>query len=147
MAVTLFYEGDNRLEEADAKTVLDIICEVYPLYPWAVSMRGGVFFIRHLGFPHNWGMVIRFRNVQHDAAALKRRVIMTVGEFLERANLRRGVANDDPVGRIEGVPEKYQPPETERTYTFDNVIVNETGETIRTNPRPQAFQEMVSDGD
>ena len=110
-------------------------------------MRGGVFFIRHLGFPHNWGMVIRFRNVQHDAAALKRRVIMTVGEFLERANLRRGVANDDPVGRIEGVPEKYQPPETERTYTFDNVIVNETVETIRTNPRPQAFQEMVSDGD
>lgn len=143
MAVTLCYEGDNRREEADAKTVLDILCEVYPLYPWAVSMRGGIFFIRHLDFPHNWGMVVKFADVQHDAAVLKREIIMKAGEWLERANLRRGVANDDPIGRVEGVPEKYQP---QRTYKFDNVIVNESGEPLRTTPRPQVFQEM-SDGD
>ena len=151
MAVTLFYEGDNRLEEADAKTVLDILCEVYPMYPWAVSMRGGVFFIRHLDFPHNWGMVVKFGEVRHDAAVLKREVIMKAGEWLERANLRRGVAREDMIGRVEGVPEKYQPPEpaAERTYKFDNAIVNESG-ALRTTPRPQVIQEIAkeaSDGD
>ena len=147
MAVTLFYEGDNRLEEADAKTVLDILCEVYPMYPWAVSMRGGMFFIRHLGFPANWGMAVRFANVQHDAAVLKREVIMKTGEFLERANLKRGAATGEEIGRVEGVPEKWQPfAEKPDTYLFGGVMVSEA-EALRTAPRPQVFQEMARDGD
>jgi hypothetical protein len=105
----IFSEGDSKLEEADAEKVLSILCEVYPNYPWATLVRGGVVFIRHLGLGSNWGMVRKYKDITHDATTFKKEIIMAAGEFLERANLHRGRGNGDEIERVEGLPEKWQP--------------------------------------
>ena len=107
--VMLFSEGDTKLEEADANKVLEILCEVYPGHPWATLVRGGIVFIRHLGLGHNWGMNAKFKDINHDATSFKKEIIMMAGEFLERANLKRGRSNGDDLVRVEGVPDAHQP--------------------------------------
>ena len=107
--MVLYSEGDNKLEEADAHKVLEILCVAYPGHPWATRVSGGIVFIKHLEFGTNWGMVRKYSNMKHDSAVFKKEIIMAAGEFLERAGLVRGRANGDDIVRVEGVPEKDQP--------------------------------------
>jgi hypothetical protein len=107
--VMLYSEGDTKREEADAHTVLEILCDVYPGHPWAARVSGGVVFIRHLELGHNWGMVRKYKDMTHDAAVFKREIILAAGEWLERAGLARGRANGDEIIRVEGIPDKHQP--------------------------------------
>jgi hypothetical protein len=105
----LYSEGGSKKEEADAHTVLEILCAAYPGHPWAVRVEGGCVFIRHLELGNNWGMNAKFKDLAHDAAVFKKEVIMKAGEFLERAGLVRGRANGDEIVHVEGLPDKYQP--------------------------------------
>lgn len=105
----LLEEGGNKSMQADAHTVIEILTAAYPGHPWACRVDGGIFFIRHLEFPGPWGMVVKFKDVTHSAAAFKREMIMKSGEFLERAGLARGRADGSPIVRVEGVPDRYQP--------------------------------------
>ena len=105
----IYAEGATQAQEDEARDILDVLTLAYPGHPWGVRVYEGGFFIRHLDFPSNWGMNCKSRNFAHDAAVLKREIIMKAGEWLERANLRRGRSNGDEIGRVEGVPEKYQP--------------------------------------
>ena len=107
---TLYSEGGDKLQEDEAEKILWVLCHAYPGHPWAVRVDQGIIQIKHLEFGNNgWGMVRKYDAVKHDAAVLKREVIMMAGEFLERAGLVRGRANGDEIIRVEGVPEKYQP--------------------------------------
>ena len=105
----IYSEGATKAQEDEANTILGVLTTVYPGHPWGVRVYDGGFFIRHLDFPSTWGMNCKYKNFSHDAAVLKREIIMKAGEWLERANLKRGRANDDVIGRVEGVPEKDQP--------------------------------------
>ena len=106
----LYSEGGDASKKSEADRILGILCAAYPGHPWAVRVDQGIIFIRHLEFGNNgWGMNCKFDSVKHDVAVLKRQIIMLAGEFLERAGLVRGRANDDEIIRVEGVPEKYQP--------------------------------------
>lgn len=105
----IYSEGATRMQEDEAKMILEALTIAYPCYPWGVRVYDGGAFIRHLDFPHNWGMNVKFRSV-YSASSLKREVIRMAGEWLERARLKRGRANDDEIGRVEGVPERFQPP-------------------------------------
>lgn len=94
----------------EAEQVLAILCAAYPGHPWSVRCDQGIIFIRHLEFGVNgYGMNCHLKNVSHDAAVLKKEIIMMAGEFLERAGLVRGRENGDQIIHVEGVPEKYQP--------------------------------------
>jgi hypothetical protein len=105
----LYSEGGTKQQEADAQTVLEILCSVYPGHPWATRVDGGVVFIKHLELGNNWGMVKKFSEINHDATRFKKEIIMAAGEFLERAGLVRGRANGDEIIKVEGLPDKYQP--------------------------------------
>lgn len=134
----LYHEGDSKLQELDAQKVLQILTEVYPGHPWGVHVRGGIIHIKHYLFGNSgWGMTVKFADVAHDAAVLKREIIMKAGEWLERAGLVRGRENGDEIIRVEGIPEKYQP--NQKLGDEFAVIVNESGEPLRTTPRPQAL--------
>jgi hypothetical protein len=105
----LYSEGDTKAQEADAQTILEILCAVYPGHPWATRVSGGIVFIKHLELGNNWGMVKKFTDIKHDATRFKHDIIMAAGEFLERAGLARGRANGDEIHHVEGLPDKYQP--------------------------------------
>ena len=107
--VMIYSEGDSKLEEADSDKVLEILCEVYPGHPWATMVRGGVVFIRYLDLDHNYGMVRKYKDMNHDATVFKREVIMAAGEFLERMGLERGRNKGESIIRVEGIPDRHQP--------------------------------------
>jgi hypothetical protein len=103
-------EGATKAQEDEAEMIVGVLSTVYPGYPWSVRVYDGGFFIRNLDFPANWGMNCKFSTFSHDAAVLKREIVMKAGEFLERANLKRGRNNGDEIQWVEGVPDKDQPP-------------------------------------
>ena len=150
----LYSEGASKAQEDEAKEILNALSVAYPGHPWGVRVygddKGGGFFIRHLDFPSNWGMNCRHRTKMYSASSLKREVIMMAGEWLERANLKRGAnRNEDEIGRVEGVPEKYQPypdPASRPDIRFEAVIAA-AERNLRDEPRPQVKRELARDGD
>ena len=104
----LYSEGATKAQEDEANMILEVLTFAYPNHPWAVRVYDGGFFIRHLDFPSEWGMNCKHKDV-YSASNLKRQIIMLAGEWLERANLRRGWGDLTPIERVEGVPEKDQP--------------------------------------
>ena len=99
-----------------AKQALTIISMKYPGYSWAVRCDGGVIDIKcsEIG---RASMVRHIKDSDHDAAVFRRDLITSVGEFLERAHLRRG--------KSEGV----------------NAKVLEGGEKIKWKKRPTIFSQ------
>jgi hypothetical protein len=56
----------------------------------------------------HWGMALKYSQIKSDAQDRKRQVIRAAGEFLERANLKRGAkADGGKVKRVEGIPDKH----------------------------------------
>lgn len=107
----LYTEGDTDFEQSDAHKVMELLTAAYPGHPWAVRVAGGVIFIRYLDLRlnGNWGMAMKQKDTQHDAAALKKEVIRMAGEWLERSGLARGRSNGDEIVTVEGVPARYYP--------------------------------------
>jgi hypothetical protein len=136
--VILFTEGSTDAQASDAEKVMHLLCTAYPGHPWAVRVDKGIIFIRHLQFPGNWGMNLKTKSVEHDAAVLKRKVILLAGEFLERAGLVRGRENGDEIKRVEGVPDKYQPDAQKEPAPF--AVVKTSDHEVRTQARPQALK-------
>ena len=144
---TLAQEGMTDAQEADAHAILGLLTVCYPGHPWSVRVGGGVVFIRHLEFGSQWGMNLRVTEVDHDAAVLKRKVIMLAGEWLERAGLKRGRYDDEPIEHVEGVPEKWQPPEYRETKQVPNIVITTGNFTpLRVESRPQVLDELEKDG-
>ena len=135
----LYFEGDTQSLEDDAKAILALLWNCYPNNPWSVTCKPGIVFIRHLDFPKNWGMALRFTEVAHDAAVMKREIIMKAGEWLERASLKRGAYDSDQDSySVEGVPEKDHPQPLENM----TVTVGKP-EPLRESPRPQVLKELA----
>ena len=97
------------MQQKEADEIVGLLDTCYPGHPWAVRVYGGCIFIRHLQFGSNWGMNIKVKDVQHDAAVQKRTIVRLAGEWLERAGMRRGRYDvEQPDYRVEGVPERFQ---------------------------------------
>jgi hypothetical protein len=96
--------GDNKLDDAFAKKVLEILVPVYPNHGWHVECKGGVLIIKHLeasGYRGLIGMLRKLDQLPNSAKALQREIVRAGGELLERANLVRGPRGDDPVTSFE----------------------------------------------
>lgn len=130
-------EGATKAQEDEANMILDALTTAYPGYPWGVRVYDGGFFIRNLDFPSNYGMNAKYKQFGYSASALKRQVIMMAGEWLERANLKRGRNNEDPIKRLEGIPEKHQPSSAKPPV---EVAAATNNEPLRTDPRPQVYR-------
>ena len=128
-------EGSTEAQASDAEKVMHILTTCYPGHPWAVRVHEGIIFIRHLHFGTNWGMNIRTKEVDHDAAVMKRVIVRLAGEWLERAGLARGRFDADaPVTAVEGVP---KPKESDA-----NIEISDSKENLRDAPRPQVLKAL-----
>ena len=139
----LVTEGENTLANGEATAIMELLTVAYPGHPWGVRVDGGIIFIRYMDpeMPGNWGMVIKRKDVDHDAAVLKREVIRMAGEWLERAGLKRGREDGSDIERVEGLSDKYQP--THRPLDMEVVIAADKYEPVRTEPRPQAVKDEL----
>lgn len=108
---TLASEFDNALSRDVCKNALEILTTTYPGYSWKVFVRDGICFIRLLdrSLNGNWGMNLKLRALDHDAAVFKRKVKYVAGEFLERSGISRRGNHDESISKVEGVPQRYQP--------------------------------------
>jgi hypothetical protein len=136
----LYTEGSTEAQASEAERVMALLCATYPGHPWAVRVDEGIIFIRHLQFAGNWGMNIRTADVDHDAAVMKKKIVMLAGEFLERAGLVRGRENGDEIKRVDGVPDRYQPPAEKPAIQFETVINVADHTPMREQPRQQVLR-------
>lgn len=136
--MTCYYGGDSKdLVEASAQ-ILHILMTVYPGHNVKVYGHPGVFHITHLDFEQtggNWGMALksgRFYSSSH----MQSEVVRKFGEWLERANLRRGAANGDEIIKVEGVPDKNHAnrPKTEIDI---ETLIDKGKQFLRDKPMPQ----------
>jgi hypothetical protein len=92
-------------ERTIAKNSLEALVRAYPGYSWFVEVRDGLLMIRNyaVDWRGRYCMVRKLGEVQHDYGALVREVVFAAGEYLERANLRRGHARENEVAqKLEG---------------------------------------------
>lgn len=102
-------EGQTEAQALEATKIVFLLWEAYPGHPWHVRVYDGGFFIRHMDFPKNWGMNVKFKSVCHDVAVMKREIIRNAGEWLERAGLpRKRYEEGQETTYVEGVPNKDQ---------------------------------------
>jgi hypothetical protein len=107
MIIQAYTEEDRDM--GMAKDIADALMEFYPNHLWAVTVKGGVAIIKAMNISSLYGMVLKLKDIQHDAGARRKAVMLSGGELLERANLfRGGYKSGDRVNRLDGV-ENYQP--------------------------------------
>lgn len=134
----IYSHGGTKAQEDEANSILEVLSFAYPGHPWGVRVYDGGFFIRHLDFPQNWGMNVKYKDVAHDAAVMKREIIFMAGEWLERAGIPRGRYDaDQETQRVEGVPEKDQP---HQKLPEDVKLIMPDGSAIREEPMPQVLK-------
>ena len=105
----MFYgvEAKTPQERAFGKQVLEVLDQFYPGHSWYVFVGGGIMAIKNLSFSSKWGMVRKLKNIQHDAMVWKREIIRAAGEFLERANIKRGKREmGQKTFKVEGIPQR-----------------------------------------
>ena len=126
--------GDNEPALSLACSILNDIYQAYSENRWFVQVKGGVIFIRELSFPSNWGMVRKLKDTDFSASNLKHDVMLSAGEWLEKANMARGSKNGgEDFGRVEGVLERWQPVPLVKPESVTDL------DDLRTTIRPQAL--------
>ena len=75
-----------------AQETLQTLVKHYPGYDWFVEVNGGMLIIRNytLDWKGKWCMAVQLNEILFDAGVQQRTVVRRAGEFLERANMKRG---------------------------------------------------------
>lgn len=140
--ICCYYGGDTDDLSDAAKQILHVIMSCYPGHNVKVwGHTSGCFFINHLDFEQcggHWGMNLKAQRY-YSASHMQHDIVMQFGEWLERANLRRGEANGDPIKLVDGVPLKNHAVKPEPT---DKDIQKYIETAIREAPRPQVERMM-----
>jgi len=86
-----------------AKDIADTLHNHYPGHLWAVNVRSGVATIHALNISSQWGFVLHYANIAHNAGERIKKVLRAGGEILERAHLVRGERRDEVNHILDGV--------------------------------------------
>jgi hypothetical protein len=84
------------------KEIAQYLVDAYPGHPWHVRIDGGMLIIKNQRISPVWSMARKFSAIAHDAKRRKWEVVMAGGEFLEAANMRRGMATGETAKVLEG---------------------------------------------
>lgn len=107
MTQVVGYDTEHQADEPMAAQMVFDLCQAYPGHGWFVVIKGGIVHVKDLDLNDKWGMCLHYSQVKGDAKDRKRDVLRAAGEFLERANLKRGAATGQVVRHIEGVPDRH----------------------------------------
>lgn len=102
--------GIDVENDADATMATGCVRDLvdhYPGHDWHVMVKGGILHVKAMNINPNWGMCLHYSQIKSDAQERKRSLLRAAGEFLERANLRRGRREDETVLHVDGIPDKH----------------------------------------
>lgn len=102
VGIDVEHDSDSTM----ATDCVRVLVDHYPGHDWHVMIRGGVIHVKAMNIHPNWGMCLHYTQVKSDAQDRKRSLVRAAGEFLERANLRRGKREEGKTLHVEGVPDK-----------------------------------------
>lgn len=105
MATVVGYDTEHDCDERMAGQILYDLCQAYPGHGWFITIKGGVVQIKDLDISEKWCMALHYSQIKADAKDRKRQVIRSAGEWLERANLYRGIKKEKAMS-LEGIPDK-----------------------------------------
>lgn len=95
-------ESADDLNLPMCKEIGEYICAAYPGYSWHIRIDGGMLIIKNLMISSEWSMCRKFSDIAHDAKRRKHDVVMAAGEFLECANMRRGLYEGEFAKELDG---------------------------------------------
>lgn len=98
---------ENDIDDPIAMQMVRDLLSAYPGHSWFVVIRGGIVHVKDMDINPAWGMCLHYTQIKDDAAERKKQVIRAAGEFLERANLKRGANTGEVVRHVEGIPDKH----------------------------------------
>jgi hypothetical protein len=101
-AVYVMTESADEANLPMCKEIAEYLVQAYPGHPWHVRIDGGMLIIKNMKISPIWSMARKFSTIAQDAGIRKREVVMAAGEFLECANLRRGLATGETAQTLEG---------------------------------------------
>ena len=107
MTLVVGIDTEHTADEPMAEQMLADLCRAYPGHAWFVLIKGGIVHVKDLDLNDKWGMCLHYSQINGDAKARSKDVIRAAGEFLERANLKRGAYDGQAVAHIEGVPDRH----------------------------------------
>ena len=99
-------DTEHDRDESMAVDMLKELVKTYPGHSWFVVIRGGVVHVKDMDISHHWGMCLHYSDIKDDAKERTKSLLRSAGEFLERANLKRG-AKTDRAMHVEGIADKY----------------------------------------
>lgn len=106
-ALIVGYDCEHTADEPMAESMVRDLVGAYPGHSWFVVIRGGVVQVKDTDLHDKWGMCLHYSQIKSDAQDRKRSLIRSAGEFLERANLKRGANTGELVRKVEGIPDKH----------------------------------------
>lgn len=98
-------------ERTLAQNAVQSLVQMYPGYSWFVVVREGLLMVKcaELDWRGRYCMVRKIGQVQHDHGRLVKELMRAAGEYLERAGMRRGRAEQGVTATfLEGAP-KFTP--------------------------------------
>lgn len=95
-------ESADPLNLPMCKEIAEYLTEAYPGHPWHVRIDGGLLVIKEMRISDKWAMCRKFADIAHDAKRRKHEVVMAAGEFLECANMKRGLATGETAKVLDG---------------------------------------------
>lgn len=100
------YDCEHAVDEPMAAQMIYDLCQAYPGHDWFVVIKGGLVHVKVMSIDSRWGMALHYSQVKGDANDRKRQLLRAAGEFLERANLRRGRSEQQVVKHVDGIPDR-----------------------------------------
>lgn len=107
MTVVVGYDTEHDRDEPMAREIVNTLSTSYPGHGWFVTIKGGIVQVKNLDWSEKWGMVIHYSQLGNDAKVRKQQIVLKAGEFLERANVKRGAKTEQAVRHIEGIPDAH----------------------------------------
>lgn len=111
MSAPAYYVITESADNANlpmCKEIAEYLVHAYPGHPWHVRIDGGMLIIKNQRISPIWSMARKFSSIAHDAKRRKWEVVMAAGEFLEAANMRRGMATGETAKVLEGRLDKKE---------------------------------------
>ncbi len=98
---------ENDIDDPIAMGMIRDLVKAYPGHAWFVVIRGGIVHVKDLDISPAWGMCLHYSDIKSDASDRTRKLLRAAGEFLERANLKRGANTGQVVKHVDGIEDKY----------------------------------------
>lgn len=99
------FDTEHERDEGMASEMLRCLVDAYPGHGWFIVIRGGIVQVKDLEISDKWAMALHYSQVANDAMTRKRQILRSAGEWLERANQRRG-RKESRITHLEGIPDK-----------------------------------------